>query len=137
MSQLSSTRHVVIAPVRVIGALIAIGLLAAALFSVAVMLRPVVGDPTLSRSTVVQVAARDDFALRQASISAFSDDYGLRHTATAAVATTWRSDDYGLRHPSSGSDAGQSQDSTDFGLRHSTWTISTDGASNRDDYGLR
>jgi hypothetical protein len=137
MDQLSSTRNVIIAPVRFIGALVAIGLLAAALFSVAVMLRPVVGDPTQTRSTVVQVPARDDFALRQARTNAYSDDYGLRHSTTAAVATTWRTDDYGLRHPYSGTDAGQSQGSTDFGLRHSTWMISTDGASNRDDYGLR
>jgi len=137
MSQLSSTRNIVIAPVRFIGALVAIGLLAAALFSVAVMLRPIVGDPTLSRSTVVQVWTRDDFALRQASMSAFSDDYGLRHSPTAAVATTWRTDDYGIRHPYSAIDADQSQRSTDFGLRHSTWTISSDSASSRDDYGLR
>jgi hypothetical protein len=137
MSQLTTTRTVVVTSTRTVGGLIAIGLLAAALVAVAVMLRPTTGAAVAPKPAAAQVTTRDDFALRQPTAATYADDYGLRHSAPVAIAATSQSDDFAVRHPSVAAGRAQSQRSTDFGLRHSAWQISSQTSTQRDDYGLR
>jgi hypothetical protein len=123
MTQLTNTRSAVVFTAQAMGSLIVLGLIVAGLVGASIILRPTAAAPAAAKP-VVQVPARDDYALRQPTTATGADDYGLRHSTPAIVATTSRMDDYSFRHPSSAAGASQSEDRSDFGLRHPVWIIS-------------
>ena len=135
-NSLRNSRTTVVAA-QAVGAVFLFGLIVAGLIAAAVILRPSIAAPASANAPVLQAPARDDFAFRQAPTLASQDDYGLRHSAAPAVATTSRDDDYAARHPLTTGAAPDQQAGSDFGQRHSTWQISAQPAVGPDDYGLR